>query len=199
MKNIAIILLVIGTLLWGQPGNPVSGYFGLQTGFNYSTLDPDDNAGALTGTGFQIGLGMGIDFNQVIGIRFAPVFKTTSFNRTIINIETRANYNNMFLPVLFQLKAGMVPVVSPYLSAGLAGNFQLSGTAYIGSLKSSIDNLENDLVFSLALGTDIKLTKLWLTPEFAFNLNLTADDSDTQNRTESSYDFSFCVGIYYAP
>ncbi len=198
MKNINIILLIMGILLSGQSMNHVNAYFGLQTGFNYSTYDPDDEAGTFTGTGFQIGLGMGVDVNT-FGVRVAPVFKTTSFNRTIINIETGANYNNLFLPVSLQLKAGMVPIVSPYLSAGLAGNFQLDGTAYIGSLKSSIDDLENDLLLSLALGTDIKVTKLWITPEFSFNYNLTAEDSDTQNRAESSYDLSFSVGIYYAP
>jgi hypothetical protein len=142
---------------------------------------------------------MGIEIVNTIGLQMAPMFKTTSFNRTILNIETGANYRNLYLPFILQLKAGMVPVVSPYFGIGLAGNFQVDGEAYIGSIKSNIDDLESDLCVLLSLGTDIKLIKLKLTPEFTFNYNLTADDPDTPNQTEANYDFHLSVGIFYTP
>jgi len=199
MKKMNFLLLILSTFLAGQCLMPVKSYFGLQTGLNYSNFDPDDNAGTLSGVGFQIGLGMGIEILNTIGIQMTPMFKTTSFNRTILNVETGANFNNFYLPVFLQLKAGMLPAVSPYFGLGFAGNFQMDGAAYIGSLKSSIDDLENDLYFSLSLGTDIKLIKLKVTPEFTFNYNLTADDPDTQNRTETNYDFHLSVGVFYTP
>jgi len=181
-----------------QKGAPVKTFFGLQTGMNHSTFDPDDGAGNFSGLGFQIGLGMGVEFANILGIQITPTFQTTSFDRTVLNIDMGADYNNLYLPFILQLKAGMLPV-APYLGLGFAGNFQLDGTAYLGSVKTSIDDLENDLLFLFSFGTDFKLTKVKITPEFSFNFNLTADDPDTQNRAESSYSFDISLGVYYTP
>ncbi|MGB9720631.1 MAG: outer membrane beta-barrel protein [bacterium] len=199
MKKMTLLLIIPLVFVAGQCVTPLKSYFGLIAGINYSNYDPKDNAGNLSGIGYQVGMGMGMEIGSTIGIQMAPMFRTTSFNRTILGIETGANYNNLYLPLLFQLKAGMIPVVSPYLGIGLAGNFQLNGTAYIGEIHSSIDDLENDLLFALSLGTDIKLIKLKISPEFTFNYNLSADDPDTPNRTETNYDFHFSAGIFYTP
>jgi hypothetical protein len=177
---------------------PVEAFFGIQTGINHSNFDPDDEAGNYSGLGFQVGLGMGVEFGNIFGLRITPSFKTNSFNRTVLNIDIGADYNNLYLPFAFQLKAGMLPI-APYLGLGLAGNFQLDGTAYIGSFKKSIDELENDLLFLFSFGTDFKLAKAKITPEFLFNVNLTADDPDTENRSESYYDFHFSLGVFYTP
>ncbi len=199
MKKIIFLLFALTIILTGQCLTPFKAYIGPLIGPNYSNFDPKDNAGTLSGTGFQIGLGMGVELFNTLGIQMSPMFKTTSFNRTILNVPTGANFNNLYFPVSLQLKAGALPLVSPYFGLGLAGNFQMDGTLYVGELESSVDELENDLYFSLSLGTDIKLTKLKITPEFAFNYNLTADDPDTQNRTETNYELNFSVGIFFTP
>ncbi|MEO0184994.1 MAG: outer membrane beta-barrel protein [candidate division WOR-3 bacterium] len=199
MKRMAFLFIIPLIFVAAQDVTPVRSYFGLIAGLNYSNYDPKDNAGNLSGMGFQIGLGMGIEIGSAIGIQIAPMFRTTSFNRPILGVDTGANFDNLYLPLSFQLKAGMIPVISPYLGIGMAGNFQLSGTAYLGEIRSTINNLENDLLFTFSLGTDIKLKKMKVSPEFSFNYNLSADDPDTQNRTETNYDFHFSVGFFYTP
>uniref|UniRef100_A0A7V0Z520 Outer membrane protein beta-barrel domain-containing protein n=1 Tax=candidate division WOR-3 bacterium TaxID=2052148 RepID=A0A7V0Z520_UNCW3 len=198
MKRLIILISLPMAFIRAQTELPVKTFFGLQTGMNHSTFDPDDGAGNFSGLGFQIGLGMGVEFANIFGIQIAPTFKTTSFDRTVLNVDMGADYNNLYLPFTLQLKAGMLPV-APYLGLGFAGNFQLDGTAYLGSLKTSVDDLENDLLFLFSVGTDFKLTKVNLTPEFSFNFNLTADDPDTQNCVESNYGFDISLGVYYTP
>jgi len=198
MKKLIILISLPMLFVLAQNGAPVKTFFGLQAGMNHSTFDPDDGAGNFSGLGFQIGLGMGVEFANILGIQITPTFQTTSFDRTVLNIDMGADYNNLYLPFILQLKAGMLPV-APYLGLGFAGNFQLDGTAYLGSVKTSIDDLENDLLFLFSFGTDFKLTKVKITPEFSFNFNLTADDPDTQNRAESNYSFDISLGVYYTP
>ncbi len=197
MKKL-LILEIICVLGFAQCLLPVKSYFGLKPGLNYNILDPDDEAGNYTGIGFQIGLGMGIDILNTIGIQCAPTFRTTSFERTTLNVEYGFDYTNLYLPFQLQLKAGMVPMLTPYLGMGFAGNFQLDGEWHLGELSGSVDDLENDLFFSILLGADLKFTKLKISPEFSFNYNRTADDPDTQ-RAEKNYDFQFCVGLFFAP
>lgn len=199
MKKIIFLLFALTIILDGQCLTPFKSYIGPLVGMNYSNFDPKDNAGTLSGSGFQIGLGMGIELLNTLGLQMAPMFKTTSFNRTILNVPTGANFNNLYLPVSLQLKAGALPLVSPYFGLGLAGNFQMDGTIYVGKLETSVEELENDLYFCLSLGTDLKLIKLKITPEFAFNYNLTADDPDTQDRTETNYELNISVGIFFTP
>lgn len=199
MKKIIFLLFALTIMLTGQCLTPFKSYIGPLVGINYSNFDPNDNAGTLSGSGFQIGLGMGVELFNTLGIQMSPMFKTTSFNRTILNVPTGANFNNLYFPVSLQLKAGVLPLVSPYFGLGLAGNFQMDGTLYVGELESSVDELENDIYFSLSLGTDIKFIKLKITPEFAFNYNLTADDPDTQNQTETNYELNFSLGIFFTP
>ncbi|MGQ9665281.1 MAG: hypothetical protein ACUVQ3_08095 [bacterium] len=199
MKKIIFLSLVFAVILAGQCLTPIKSYIGPLIGINYSNLDPKDNAGTLSGTGLQLGLGMGVEMLNTIGIQMAPMFKTTSFRRTILDIPTGANFNNLYLPLSLQLKAGILPLVSPYFGLGIAGNFQLDGTLFVGELETSVDDLENDLYFCISLGSDIKLVKLKITPEFALNYNLTADDPDTQNRTETNYELNFSVGLFYTP
>jgi hypothetical protein len=194
-----LLLFTILPVLFVSPQTFVNPYFGFQTGLNYSIFDPKDEAGNLTGLGFQFGLGMGIEFLNTFDLEIAPSFRTTSFERTVLNIETGADFKNFYIPFIFKLRAGTLPVVNPYLGLGIAGNFQIDGTAYVGSFKSSIDDLENDLLFLVSVGTDIKLAKIKMTPDFKFNYNLTADDPDTEDRSEENYDFHFSFGISYAP
>ncbi len=198
MRKLLLLIIPFMGLVAGQNGAPISPFFGLQAGMNYSNFDPDDGAGNYSGVGFQVGLGMGIELSEIVGIMISPTYRATSFDRTVLNVDMGADYSNFYLPFIFQLKAGMLQV-APFLGFGLAGNFQLDGTAYIGSLKSSIEDLENDFLFLTTFGADIKLNKIKFTPEFSFNYNLTADDPDTQSRGESNYDFHFSLGIFFIP
>jgi hypothetical protein len=199
MRTLTVLLLMSVIFAGGQCMAPIKAAAGMQIGLNYGIFDPDDGAGTMSGAGFQFGLGMGMEILGTLGIQVTPSFKTTEFSREILNIPTGARYSNFFLPVHVQIKAGMIPVVSPYLGLGIAYNSQLSGTGYIGELESSIEDLENDTYFSLALGADIKLIKLKIVPEFCFNYNLTADDGDTPNRSEQEHNFHFSIGLFYTP
>ncbi len=200
MKKMTLLfLLFIVASASGQCLALVKSYFGLKTGINYSILDPDDEAGNFTGVGLGIGLGMGLDILNTIALEFAPLFRTTSFNRTVMNIQHGFDYTNLYLPLELKIRAGMLPVVSPYLGIGLAQNIQLSGEAYIGGWKTEIDDLESDLHLLFPLGVEIKFVKVKINPEITFNLNLTADDPDTPNRSEKNYEIDYNLGIYYTP
>lgn len=80
------------------------------------------------------------------------------------------NYSGMGMEI--GIGTGMLPGLSPYLGLGFAENFQLSGEVYIGDLSSSIEDLENDLSFLIAFGSDIKFIKIKLSPEFEFDFRL---------------------------
>jgi hypothetical protein len=200
MKRIMLVLITAASILvWGQEISPVKSYAGLKIGFNYGTLDPGNSGNNLSGTGFQAGFAFGMDLAKVLGFEFAPAFRTSEYATTVLNVPVGARYTNLWLPVNILFKAGMIPVVTPYFGLSIAGNFQLDGTGYIGEAESDISDLENDAYIGLVLGTDIKASKVKIVPEFSFNFNLTADNKDTPNVTESVYDIHVQVGLYYAP
>jgi hypothetical protein len=196
-----MMVLIAATciLAWGQDMSPVKSYAGLKIGFNYGNFDPGNSGNNLTGTGFQAGFAFGMDLARVLGFEFAPTFRMSEYATTVLNVPVGVRYTNLWLPVNIAIKAGMIPIVTPYFGISVAGNFQLDGTGYIGEAESDVSELENDAYIGLVLGTDIKLPKAKIVPEFSFNFNLTADSEDTPNVTESVYDFHMQVGLYYAP
>ncbi|HEX7320409.1 MAG TPA: hypothetical protein VF399_08650 [bacterium] len=200
MKRMMLVLITTTSILaWGQGMSPVKSYAGLKIGFNYGNFDPGNSGNNLSGAGFQAGFAFGMDLARVLGFEFAPAFRTSEYATTVLNVPVGVRYINLWLPVNIVFKAGMIPVVTPYFGFSIAGNFQLDGTGYIGEAQSDISDLENDAYTGLILGTDIKLSKVKIVPEFSFNFNLTADSEDTPNVTESVYDIHLQVGMYYAP
>jgi hypothetical protein len=205
MNKIFFILAVAVIALHAQCLPSVRGSIGLKPAMNITTYNPDDGAGNYTGAGFNIGIGLGLDIGN-FGIEMAPSFRTTNYSRTdqYFPVTTSAHFNNFYLPVHFLLKAGALPLVAPYLGLGFAFDIQNNGYWAVtsgGTFKTDVpsDQLENDFFLSLALGADIKQSHFKISPEFSFDYNLTADDSDTPNRTESNYDFTISVGLYFVP
>jgi hypothetical protein len=207
MKKIFFTLAFAVIALPAQCLPSVRGSVGLKPALNLTTFNPDDGAGNYTGAGFNIGFGLGLDVGN-FGIEMTPSFRTTNYSRTqtiIVDITTSGHFNNFYLPVHFLLKAGAIPLVAPYLGLGFAFDIQNSGYWAVTSggttIKTDVpsDQLENDLFFSVVLGADIKQSHFKYVPEITFDYNLTADDPDTGNRTESNYDFTISIGLYFTP
>jgi len=142
-----------------------------------------------------------------LGIDMTPSFRTTQYRNMekILGTEVTKiySYNNLYLPLIFSLKPGFMPLVIPYLGLGGAGNFQLDGKIRVESggtgYDTTIKDLANDLMIVAAIGVQINLIKFKLLPEFSFNYNLTSDDPETTNYTESNYDINLSLGLYYSP
>ncbi len=204
MKQLLAIIITCSSLALGQCLTPQAAV-GIKPGFNFTTYNPDDGGENLSGIGFNIGLGFGVNAGS-FGLEIVPSFRSTSYQRTEENINTTLSwhYRNFYLPVRAKLIAAL-PSVAPFLALGCAFDFQRSGYFMLkvggSSFRTDIasEDLENDIFLSVALGSDVKLTHFKVTPELAFDYNLTADNEDTENRQESNYDLTFALGLYYTP
>ena len=127
MKRMGIVLLLSITTVSAQC--LFSSRFGVKAGITYSTFSPDDGSDSFTGLGLHFGVGMGADIAAIVAIDMSPMVRTTKFSRTDGSLESTLSYTNLYLPVQISIKAGMLPLVSPYIGFGCAGNFQLSGRA----------------------------------------------------------------------
>lgn len=204
MKQLIAAIFILSSLSPGQCLNPRAA-IGIKPGFNFTTYNPDDGGENLSGIGFNIGLGLVINAGP-LGLEIAPSFRTTSYSRTdeTWNTTISWHYNNLYLPVRGKLIANL-PLLAPYLGLGAAFDFQSSGYFEIEAGGTSVrtdiqeNDLENDVFGSVILGADIKMLRMKIAPELTFDYNLTADDEDTANRTESNYDITFTLGLYYCP
>jgi|GEM_PF-731097 len=210
MKKLIIILFLLSVYAYGQCcfSGPISVRVGIKTGLNYGIFNRDDDVGELNGLGWHIGLGMGTDILDFLAIDMAAQIRSTYYSRTtdegfITPVTTNYSFTNLYLPVIFSVKIGIVPLISPYIGIGGAGNFQLSGKVKDGhhgsGVEQEIEELEKDLFIIAALGAEIKLIKLKISPEVSLNYNLTADDPDTPDQTEKNFDIHLSVGLYYIP
>jgi hypothetical protein len=206
MKKIAVLVFVFAVYAFGQClGSPLSGRIGIKAGVNYGIFDPKDDDQNLTGMGFHIGFGMGLDILNTLALDLTPTFRTTKYGVTENNTTVSLSYTNLYLPVQLSLKAGL-PVVAPYIGIGAAGNFQMGGKVKIEgegvSFEWDIDNedLEQDFFLIGAVGTQIKLVKMSVVPEISVNYNLTpslVDENNPNNKVEgTNVDFHFSVGFY---
>lgn len=204
MKHLITALVLTSVFGWAQCLGPKAA-IGIKPGFNFTTYDPDDGGGSLSGIGLNVGLGLGVDAGP-FGFEIAPSFRTTSYSRTDEpwNTTISWHYNNIYLPVRAKLIANL-PGAAPFLGLGCAFDFQSSGWFELKAGGSSIrtdipeDDLENDVFGSLILGADIKMPRAKITPELAFDYNFTADIDETSNRSESNFDLTFSLGFYYCP
>ena len=206
MKKVVIISLITVICAFAQClGGPLSGRIGIKTGINYGLFDPEDDDENLTGMGFHVGFGMGLDIMNTFAIDMTPTFRTTSYGVTENNTTVSLSYTNLYLPIQFSLKAGL-PIVAPYIGIGVAGNFQMGGTIKVegegASFEFDIDDedLEQDFFLIGALGTQIKLVSVHVVPEISMNYNLTPSLVDENNPNfeieGTNIDFHFSVGIY---
>jgi hypothetical protein len=206
MKKVVALLIVIAVYGFGQClSSPLSTRIGIKTGVNYGIFDPEEDDENLTGMGFHVGLGMGLDILGTIALDLTPTFRSTKYGLTENNTTVSLSYSNLYLPVQFSLKAGL-PVVAPYIGIGAAGNFQMGGKIKIESNGTSLEfdledeQLENDFFLIGALGTQIKLVKMSVIPEISVNYNLTPSLVDENNPNleieGTNVDFHFSVGFY---
>jgi hypothetical protein len=209
MKKLLITLSLLSVYAYGQCcfSGPISTRIGIKTGLNYGIFNRDDGVGELNGLGWHIGLGMGTDILDFLAIDMTPQIRSTYYSLTtdegyITPVTTSYSFTNLYLPVIFSVKLGVVPLISPYIGIGGAGNFQLSGKVKDGhhgsGVEQGIEELENDFFIIGALGAEIKLIKLKISPEVSLNYNLTADDSRTSDQTEKNYDIHLSIGLYYS-
>lgn len=204
MKNILLVTLVLTAWCSAQCfSGPISTRVGIKLGINPGTYDPDDNLDALKGTGAHFGFGMGTDFLNLIALDMSAQYRKTSYSRDEVLGKVTYSYSNLYFPIMVSLKAGMLPLVSPYLGAGVGINVQFNGKQRLENngvaVELDIEGTNTNAFLILGLGAEIKLLKFRVSPEFTANINSGADDPDTQERTEKNIDYHLSVGLYYAP
>jgi hypothetical protein len=204
MKKIVLLLLAITIAGYAQCLSvPINTRVGLKVGFNPGTYDPDDDLDELKGTGMHFGLGMGTDFLNLISLDMGAQFRTTKYSRTQPGGRRTYSYSNLYFPIFLSLKAGMLPMISPYIGIGLGINVQFDGKERWEpdgiAIETPIEGSNTNAFLILGLGAEIKLIKLRISPEFTANINSQADDPDTPDRNEKITDYHLSVGFYYAP
>ena len=134
-----------------------------------------------SGTGMHFGIGQGTDILNLFSLDMLVMYRTTTYSRTeALDVIHSYSYNNLYFPIILSLKAGMLPLISPYLSVGIGFNIQLAGTERFEggglALENDISNLNTHAYAILGLGIEIKLIKLRIMPEFTANINGSLDD-----------------------
>jgi hypothetical protein len=198
LKKILLPILLLAVLCFGQCLSwPISTRVGIKAGFNPGTYNPDDNLGEMKGTGVHFGLGMGTDILNLISLDMGAQFRTTKYSREEPLGRITHSYNNLYFPIFLSIKAGMLPLISPYLGAGLGINVQFDGTKRWEpngvAVETALAGVTN-AYFILGLGAEIKLIKFRISPEFTANIKPTSND-----QPDKYTDYHFSVGFFYAP
>jgi hypothetical protein len=205
MKKIVCLLVLAMLVGFAQGSSSVKAAVGLKPGMNITTYNPDDDLKNFSGIGFNIGFSLGLDVGN-FGVELAPSFRNTNYSRTIHtilgDITNSWPYNNFYMPVHLLLKASELGTAAPYFGLGFALDFQTDGYTVIGSsnpIDVASDDLQNDFFLSFALGSDFNQDHFKVTPEVTFDLNLTPEITETANQSESNFDFTISIGLYYVP
>ena len=198
MKKITLTILLLVMVCYAQClSGPLSTRVGIKAGFNPGTYEPDDTLGNMKGTGVHFGLGMGTDLFNLIALDMGAQFRTTTYSREEALGRVTHSYNNLYFPIFLSIKAGMWPLISPYLGAGIGINVQFEGKR---RWEPNGVAVETDLAgatnayFILGLGAEIKFIKLRVCPEFTANIKPNSEDQD-----DKYTDLHFSVGLFYAP
>jgi len=201
MKKILLLMLTIVVFSYAQClGSPISTRVGLKFGFNPGTYNLG-NGIQLSGTGMHFGFGMGTEILNFISFDMGAQFRTTKYSREEPTYLAYS-YDNLYFPFFLSLKAPILPLISPYIGAGIGINVRYNGTyrfEFLGSIvEQQIDGANTNAFLILGLGAQINLLKFRIMPEFTANINAQADDEATE-ATEENVDYHFSVGFYYAP
>jgi hypothetical protein len=180
-------------------GSPISTRVGIRFGPNICTYDPGTGANTFSGTGMHVGLGMGTEILKLIGLDMTPQYRTTKYARDEALGRHIYSYNNLYFPIFLSLKAGMLPMVSPYVGLGVGFNIQVSGKDRFefsngSAVEASIEGSETTAMLIIGGGLEVKLTKFRLIPEFTANIQATDEQSE-----EKTVDYHLSLGLYYAP
>jgi hypothetical protein len=202
MKKILLIPLLLAASAYGQcTGCLVSTRVGLKGGVTVCTYLPADGSGEFRGTGAHFGFGMGTDILKLIALDVTPQYQGTNYSRQETFFERTYSYKNIYFPVSVSLKAGMLPLISPYLSIGLGFNLIVSGyeihkyaNGNITQTPLSGSNASAYLI--LGLGAEVKLLKLRITPEFTAHIQPKPENDPNAAQT---IDYHISLGLYYAP
>ncbi len=201
-KMILVALLLVASAAAQCLSAPISTRAGVKFGINPGTYDPADGLDAFTGTGMHFGIGMGTDILNLIGIDMGAQFRTTNYMRETALGDLTYAYNNLYFPIFVSLKAGMLPLVSPYIGAGVGINIQFDGVLRLenagGAIETPIEGAATNAYLILGLGAEIKLIKFRIMPEFTANINAGADDENT-TAEEKNIDYHISVGLFYVP
>ena len=185
-------------------GSPINTRAGVKFGVNMGTLEEGDGGDVFSGTGMHFGIGQGTDILNLLSLDMLVMYRTTTYSRVeAFDIRHSYSYKNLYFPIILSLKAGMLPLISPYLSAGIGFNIQLAGTERLegdgAAIETDIPGLGTHAYAILGIGVEVKLTKLRIVPEFTANINGSMDDEATEDITEGNVDYHISVGVYFAP
>lgn len=205
MKKIVLLVLSMMIFSYAQClSAPVSTRVGVKFGINPGTYNLDDGLNEFKGTGVHFGLGMGTDLLNLISLDMGAQFRTTRYSRDegVFGEHTKS-FNNLYFPLFVSLKAGMLPLISPYIGAGIGINVQFDGKDRWdingSAVETPIEGASTNAFLILGLGAEIKLIKFRIMPEFTANINAQADNQATENRTEENVDYHLTLGFYYVP
>ena len=204
MKKIILIFsLLVGYSTAQCLGAPLTTRIGIKLGINPGFYNYDDGLDKFTGTGFHIGFGMGTDFMSLISLDMTPQWRSTSYGRDEVLGYHSYSYTNIYFPIFIALKGGLIPVVSPYLGLGLGINIRASGKERLEFNNGTA--IEDDIggggvsgIGIFALGLEFKFLNFRVPLEFTANINGSADDPNTENRTEENIDYHISTGFYYS-
>ena len=204
MKKISIVMLALVVSLSAQClGSPISTRAGIKFGINPGTYEEGDGGDVFSGTGMHFGIGMGTDILNLISLDMTPMYRTTTYSRDEILGTHSYSYKNLYFPFFLSIKAGMIPLVSPYVGLGIGFNIQLSGTERLETngiaVETDIQGTSTHAYIILGVGAEIKLVKLRITPEFTANINGSMDDAATEDIREGNVDYHISIGVYFAP
>ncbi len=204
MKKVLFLLFTIVMLSYAQClSAPISTRVGVKFGFNPGRHDFfDDGLEEFKGTGIHFGIGMGTDILNLISLDMGAQFRTTRYSREGALGTRTFSYDNLYFPIFLSVKAGMLPLISPYVGAGLGINVQFNGINRFESgaiaVETPIEGSSTNVFAILGIGAEIKLLKLRISPEFTANINAQADNEATEE-TEENIDYHISLGLYYAP
>ena len=200
MKKIALLIVFLAVYSYGQClGSPISTRVGVKLGLNICTYDPGGNANTFSGTGMHFGLGMGTDIINLVGIDMTPQYRSTKYSRDEALGRHTYSYGNIYFPVFLSLKAGMLPLISPYIGFGIGFNIRLSDTERFEfnngtAIDTPIEGSETTAKLIIGGGAELKLIKFRISPEFTANIQARDENSE-----EQTIDYHISLGFYYAP
>ncbi|UCF70605.1 MAG: outer membrane beta-barrel protein [candidate division WOR-3 bacterium] len=203
MKKLIFVLVLLTAWCAAQClSAPISTRVGVKFGFNPGKYDFDDGQDEFKGTGVHFGIGMGTDILNLISLDMGAQFRTTRYSREEALGTRTFSYDNLYFPIFLSLKAGMLPLISPYVGAGIGINVQFNGINRFESgaiaVETPIEGSSTNAFLILGLGAEIRLLKLRISPEFTANINAQADNEATE-ATEENIDYHISLGLYYAP
>ena len=199
---VAVLVLSFG-LVFGQGFS-----IGANVGGSYNTANSGiEGDEAISGLGFGGGLAADLDFMPMLGaeidIQYAMYKYSSSYEFGTDTYDVTSTMNNIVVPVLLKYKMAM-PTVSPYfvlgpsLIYGLTGSVSMSGAGVDTTMDIESEDLETDFGIQVGAGANLgMMAPMTISPYVRFQYNLTADDPDTEDNSESAYDILFGVNFMY--